>query len=394
MKISRITLSHHRLTLDPAFRAAWDSRPRHHLDACVIRIETDDGLVGIGAGGPMPGFIGHEDLFIGSDPRDLARHVQTIDALSFHYGRCWPLDLALWDLVGKITGQPCWRMLGGATRRLPLYASSGTVREPEAMAALAGRYMNDGFRAMKVRFDAEDWRGGIARIEAIREAVGDRLTLMVDLNRAWRMPWDQRPPLSFKDALHLARALEDLGVFWLEEPLHRGDLEGMAALRRATTLRIAGGEMAREMHELDQLIDRRCLDVLQPDVTLVGGITGLSRIGRRAAAAGLHFTPHTWGDGIGLMANAQLAGGIGGCQWLEFPFDPDGWTPERRDFMLRRTIVGDESGHLTLPEYPGLGIELDEERLAATARTEEVPTAVAEERRPHGLRRLFGWLGR
>jgi L-alanine-DL-glutamate epimerase-like enolase superfamily enzyme len=394
MKISRITLSHHRLALDPPFHAAWDSRPRRHVDASLIRVETDDGLVGLGSGDAMPGFIGHEELFIGQDPRDLDRHFQIIDNLSFHHGRCWPLDLALWDLLGKITGQPCWRLLGGAQRRIPLYASSGTAREPGAMTELAGRYLNEGFRAMKIRFNAPDWRVEIKRVEAVRDALGERMIIMVDANQAWRMPWDSRPAFRLKDALQLARALERLGVYWLEEPLHRGDLDGMAALRRATDIRIAGAEMAREMHDLEQLIRQHCLDVLQPDATLVGGITGLARIGRQAVAAGLQFTPHSWGNGVGLMANAQLVGGLGGCPWLEFPYDPEGFGVERRDFMLRAPLTGDGQGFLTLPDQPGLGLELDEERLAATARTGTVPTAVAESRRSHGIRRFFDWLGR
>ncbi|MDX1540726.1 MAG: mandelate racemase/muconate lactonizing enzyme family protein, partial [Geminicoccaceae bacterium] len=362
------------------------------VDASVIRVVTDDGLVGIGSGDPMPGFIGHEELFLGQDPRDLDRHFRIIDNLSFHVGRCWPLDLALWDLFGKIVGQPVWRLLGGATSKIPLYASSGAVREPKALAALASHYLDQGFRAMKVRFNAPDWRTEIEQIEAVREAVGERIEIMVDANQAWRMPWDSRPPYRLKDALQLARALETLDVYWLEEPLHRGDLAGLAALRRATSIRIAGAEMAREMHDLDQLIERGCLDVLQPDAALISGISGLSRLARRAEAAGVQFSPHTWGNGVGLMANAQLAGGVGGCPFLEYPYDPNGWTADRRDFLLSAPLQASSDGHLVLPDAPGLGIELDEERLRATAHGVPTPVAVAEAPSRGSVRRWFDWL--
>jgi L-alanine-DL-glutamate epimerase-like enolase superfamily enzyme len=222
-----------------------------------------------------------------------------------------------------------------------------------------------GFEALKVRFASPDWRRDLAGLEAIRRAVGDALILMVDTNRAWRMPWDPRPSPEFKDALALARALEELGVFWLEEPLHRGDLAGLAELRSHTRLRIAGGEMAREVHDLEALIAHRAVDLIQPDAALIGGMTGLARFARGALARGVGFTPHTWGNGITLMANAQLAAGVGGGPFLEYPYDPAGWTPDRRDFPLAEPIR-QLNGILELPEAPGLGLVLDEQRLQAT----------------------------
>jgi L-alanine-DL-glutamate epimerase-like enolase superfamily enzyme len=180
------------------------------------------------------------------------------------------------------------------------------------------------------------------------------------------MAWDVATPWSLKDALQVARALEDHGVYWMEEPLYRGDYEGMAQLRAATDLRIAGAEMTRELHELKTLIDRGCLDVLQPDAVLVGGITGLRRIAIMAQEAGLAFTPHTWGNGIGLMANIHLAAGIAGSPYLEFPYDPPEWTPERRDFMFSDPITVDSEGWITLSDRPGLGLTLDDDVLKRT----------------------------
>ncbi|QDL94454.1 mandelate racemase/muconate lactonizing enzyme family protein (plasmid) [Paroceanicella profunda] len=370
-RIVAIEISHHRLPLDPPFKASWDGRPRRHFDATIVRVHDSEGRTGIGSGDLMVGFEGNEELFIGQDPRHLERHYEVLSHIQFHGGRCWPLDLALWDLAGKITGEPVWRMLGGRADRVRLYASSGVLRDPGAMAGQAEHFLAAGFRAMKVRFTSSaggrgGWREDLAALEAIRARVGDRMELMVDCNQGWRMPWDTSAPWTMKDALEVARALEPLDIHWMEEPLHRGDRRGMAALRAATPLRIAGGEMTRELHEFRDLIEGRCLDVLQPDVALVGGITGLRRVALMAREAGLTFTPHSWTNGIGVLANAHLAAGIGDVPFLEWPFDPPEWSPERRDYPLASPLRA-EDGWLTLPHTPGLGLTLDEDRLAALA---------------------------
>lgn len=365
MKITGIAISHHRIPLDPPFHAAWDSRPRTSFQCTIVRVTTDEGLVGIGSGDLMLGFAGHEHLFIGRDPLDLARHNRIIDNLSFHYGRCWPLDLALWDLAGKIRGEPCWKLLGGSSGRVRVYASSGTLRSPQAMADAAKQYVEWGFPALKIRFQRSDWREDVARVAAVRAAVGDRLVLMVDCNQGWRMPWDTAEPWSLETATEVARALDELGVYWVEEPLHRADYDGMRELRRRTKVRIAGGELNREMFEYDTLLAHDCLDVYQPDASLIGGLDALAPLARRVKERGLIFTPHTWGGGLAVIANAHLAAGVGGVPYLEFPFDPPEWTLERRDFMLTKPFAA-TGGHIELSDGPGFGVELDEERLAAT----------------------------
>jgi L-alanine-DL-glutamate epimerase-like enolase superfamily enzyme len=366
MKITAIKQTRHRLPLDPPFVPSWDSRPRHHFDLDLVRVETDEGPFGIGAGDSMAGFKGHEELFLGRDPLDLERHSRVIENLSFHYGRCWPLEVALWDLAGKILGQPVWRLAGGRAGAVQVYASSGSLRSPEELCDLARSVQEQGMPALKVRFHRADWRDDIAVLERLRDTVGDALELMVDCNQGWRMPWDTAQPWSYKDALRVARELEDLEVYWMEEPLHRGDYQGMRLLREQTDIRIAGGEMTRELHELRHLIEARCLDVLQPDAVVTGGIGGLSRIARMAVDCGLAFTPHTWGHGIGLAANAHLAAGAAASAYLELPHDPPSWTAERRDFGLVRPILPDAEGWIDLGDAPGLGLELDEGLLAHT----------------------------
>jgi L-alanine-DL-glutamate epimerase-like enolase superfamily enzyme len=365
-RIAAITITHHRLPLDPPFNASWDTQPRRHFDATVVRVSTDGGLTGVASGDRMLGFEGHEPLFIGQDPLALERHYRVLSNIDFHYGRCWPLDLALWDLAGKILRVPCWKLLGGLASRVRAYASSGTLRAPGAQADAAERYLEQGFPALKLRFHRGDWRDDVRALEAVRARVGERLELLVDCNQGWRMAWDTQAPWTFKDALAVARELERLKVYWMEEPLHRADYRGMRALREATDVRIAGGEMTRQLHELRELIAGGCVDVLQPDAALVGGITGLKRIAILAQEHHLLFTPHTWTNGMGVTANAHLVAGLADTPFLEFPYDPPEWSLSRRDYLMREPLTIDGKGWINLSEEPGMGYAPDEERLRAT----------------------------
>lgn len=366
MKITAIEITHHRLPLDPPFNASWDTRPRTHFDATIVRVKTDEGLEGIASGDTMTGFAGHEPMFVGQDPLAIERHYRILSNIQFHYGRSWPLDLALWDLAGKIAGQPVWKLLGGLSDRVRAYASSGTLRAPAALADAAEAYLAQGFKALKIRFHRGDWRADVAALEAVRARVGDRLELMVDCNQGWRMSWDAYAPWSLKDALQVAREMERIGVYWMEEPLFRADRDGMRRLREMVDVRIAGGEMTREIYEFRDLIRDGCLDVVQPDAALVGGISGLRRVAAMAEAANLVFTPHTWTNGMGVVANAHLTCGLADAPFMEFPFDPPEWSLDRRDFPMRAPLTIDADGFVVLSDRPGMGYELDEDRLAAT----------------------------
>ncbi len=366
MKIERIEITHHQLALDPPFPASWDPRPRERFPATVVRVHDDAGHVGIGSGDDMAGFEAHASLFVGEDPLDLDRHAQVLANLDFLGARPWPLDVALWDLAGHITGEPIWRMVGGESRRMRPYASSAVLREPAEMVGVAERARDAGFGALKLRFGRPSLDDDLEAVRSVRRALGDTLELMVDCNQGWRMPWDVRPPWKVGQALRVARELAELGVRWMEEPLHRGDYGGMARLRREGGVAIAGGELTRERHEFEVLLERDCLDVFQPDVVCCLGFAALRELAARVRERGHIFTPHTWGNGIGLVANLHLTAGTGGAPWLEVPWDPPEWTAARRDFPLRAPVEPDADGWLALSDAPGLGIELDEERLQAT----------------------------
>ena len=168
----------------------------------------------------------------------------------------------------------------------------------------------------------------------------------------------------------MAQELRQLGVYWMEEPLHRGDYDGYAALRRqAGDLRIAGGEMTREPYEFRELLTRGCLDVFQPDCVCSMGIGGLKDLAVQVVDAGHIFTPHTWGNGIGVLANAHLtAGTVGtaGARFLEYPLDGEEWSLSRRDYPLLEPVRVDEAGYINLSDAPGLGLELNEDLLRQT----------------------------
>ena len=351
------------IDLDPPFHAAWDPEPRRSFEATIVLVETDEGITGIGSGDTMDGFERYEHLFVGEDPLALERHVAALETITFHAGRYWPLEAALWDLAGKAEKKTVARLFGGRLSRIPAYASTGEQRSPAERAESALRVRDEGFKALKLRIDRTRLAEGVAAVEAVRDAVGDSMEIMVDLNQGWRMPGDVSPALDRGEVGRLAARLRDFGVFWLEEPLPREDIEGHATLRGDSGVRIAGGEMARTTTELEAFEAADALDVYQPDAVLSVGLLRGRELAERVIARRHFFTPHTWTNGIGLLANLHLTAGVGGGPYLEYPYDPPGWTPERRDFMLAEPVRVDSEGFLTVPDSFGLGFELADDLL-------------------------------
>ena len=361
VRISGIRLERLVMPLDPPFEAAWDPVPRRSFAATIVRVETDEGVVGIGSGDTMHGFEAFEHLFVGGDPLAIARHVRALETIDFHAGRYWPLEVALWDIVGQVAGLPVTTLFGGSVDGIPAYASCGMLLPPTARAESALRLRDEGFQALKIRVDPRRLDEGLAAVAATRDAVGDSMAIMVDLNQGWRMAGDTGRSLDPVAAREIAVRLADFGVLWLEEPLAGTDLRGLAALRAsAPGIRIAGGEMTRTLTELLAAVDADAFDVHQPDVVLAAGMLRTRTVAELALARNRWFTPHTWTNGIGLLANLHVAAGVGGGPFIEFPYDPPGWTPERRDFMLAEPIRPGPDGVLRVPTAPGLGIVLDE----------------------------------
>jgi L-alanine-DL-glutamate epimerase-like enolase superfamily enzyme len=330
----------------------------------VVEVHTDEGITGIGSGGVLTSLNTTAALFAGRDPLAIEQHVEMLKTIAFFMGRPWPIEVALWDIAGKAAGLPVYKLLGGHRDRLPAYASTGELRPAEQRVDDVLAMREAGFNAVKLRFHSPDPMDDIPTLEAVRQAVGGSMKIMVDANQGWRYPADLTPRWDLRTAITMARVMEAFDVYWLEEPLWNYDYDGLAELRRQANVRIAGGELNMGVHEFREYIRHGCLDVYQPDATFAGGITGAKKVAGMAQAAGLMFAPHTWSNGIGLMANLHLAAAVPNAPFIEFPYDPPNWTPEIRDYVLTEPIRIDANGDVMLPDKPGLGIELDEERIA------------------------------
>ena len=367
MLIEDIVITKHRLELNPSFPSSWDPHPLEKFETTVVRVIADNGTEGIASGDAMIGFERYRDLFIGESAFNFERHGRVLENICLFAARCWPLDLALWDLMGKVQNKPVYELLGGNSGKLRLYASTGVVRPPAEMAEQARVLVDEGFKAIKIRIGRRDLEKDVEALRAVRKEIGDDTEIMVDANQAWRMPWDVSDWWTYDDARVMIEKTKELRLYWLEEPLHRGDFEGLQQLRSIPDAPlIASGEMNTEYHELRHLMRTGCVDVLQTDCVYYGGITGLSKIAQEAESHGVTFSPHTWGNGIGFLANAHLSAGTQPSPYLEYAIDPPEWQVQVRDHMLSSPVMHDGNGYVDLGQKPGLGFELDEDILDRT----------------------------
>lgn len=373
MKIATVTADYVRAPLGSEFRPTWNAGVVQDAIATVlVRVETDDGLVGIGAGpcsGPAAATLIEDQfsqLLCGLDPFRIEEISRLTRPVANEYAWPWCVEMAIWDLLGKATGQPVYKLLGGYNTELPAYASLGEWRDAETRVADIARLKDEGFRAVKLRFRGDTVQEDIAIARRVRDAYQD-MTLMVDANQGHTMPGSIRIRVwDMKTALYVADALAELDVAWLEEPLPRRQYRELAELTRLARLPIAGGELNLRMDEFTTLIERRCYDIIQADAAFSEGIWGCRKIAGMAEAFGLPFIPHTWSNGIGLLANAHLAASLPNCAWLEIPYDPPAFTHAGRDRLLAESpLQVDPDGMVRIPERPGLGIVLDEDVLAA-----------------------------
>jgi L-alanine-DL-glutamate epimerase-like enolase superfamily enzyme len=259
------------------------------------------------------------------------------------------VDIALWDLQARRAQQPLWRLLGGTSPRVKVYASG---LNPDRPADVAAARRNEGFRAFKLKVGFGRERD-VANVGALRAALGDGVDLMVDANQAW----------SVDTAIDMARALEPFYIGWLEEPL-RADRpwSEWQTLREHTGIPLAAGENLAGDAVFDAALAANVLSIVQPDIAKWGGFTRGVPLARRVLAAGARFCPHWLGGGIGLLASAHVLAAVGGGGMLEVDANPN---PLRAATCGPLASVTDGAG--VLNNRPGLGIEPDLASLQAYA---------------------------
>jgi len=243
---------------------------------------------------------------------------------------------------------------------VPAYASCIEVSTPQQRAEDVLRLRADGWRACKLRIHEPTLKADIAQIEAVRRAIGDELTLLVDANQA-QLPGTLQPLesviWSYERALQTARELERWGVYWLEEPLDRYDFDNLTRLCAAVDILIAGGENNRGLHEYRWLIERNCYDVLQPEA-MVGET--MSQIRKACGLAEMHHklcAPHHGGGGLGFIAHLHLCAAIPNCPYVEVFHDLPGFSSDVFQWYLAEPVRLDPvDGCMAVPDKPGLGV--------------------------------------
>jgi L-alanine-DL-glutamate epimerase-like enolase superfamily enzyme len=377
VKITAVRASWLRAPIPPERQHVSDFGRNDSFNTCLVEVETDAGLTGLGEAKVGVGNLGNyagvvetirrelAPIIIGRDPRDVTALWEAMyNGSRAHYvareGRTFPIvgrrgvtisaisgvDIALWDLLGKSLGQPIWRLLGGRVReRVPAYASGGWA-PVGAIGKQLRQYVERGHRAVKMRVGLQDAsvEDSAARVREVRETLGPGIAIMADAHGTW----------SVREAQRFTRKVADCDLAWLEEPVSPDNLPGQAEVRAATDIPIASGESEQTRFAFRDLIAARAADILQPDVAIAGGITECVRICALAAAHGLTVAPHLWGSAILFAAGLQLAVATPCVTMLEFT---------RGDNPLLHELVQEpfdlRDGFVHAPDRPGLGITLN-----------------------------------
>jgi len=382
MKITRIETFQLKAPLGE--KRFWSSQCAFgHRKSLLARIETDEGLVGWGEGGqygpamPVASMV-HQvfaPMLLGRDPcqvevmwdrlysatRDFGRKGTTIEAIS-------AVDIALWDIFGQAQGLPVSALMGGAFRsEVETYATGLYYRGDrdealtleENLPALreeAEGYLQQGFRAVKMKIGLLSPPDDLKRVAAVRETIGADMLLMVDANHAYQS----------HIAVQMARDMEQYDVFWFEEPVLPEDLEGYRQVKSATRIAIAGGECEYTRYGFAKWLTERALSIIQPDLSCAGGLSETRRIAAMASAFHVQCIPHVWGSAVALAAGLHLVAVLPPSPHTARTMAPYNepmleWdtnhNPLRTDLLTEPILP--VQGKVAVPDAPGLGIEID-----------------------------------
>jgi L-alanine-DL-glutamate epimerase-like enolase superfamily enzyme len=334
----------------------------------VVEVVTDEGLIGVGSTFTSSHLVGAavkllRPFLIGERTDEPARVSEKLRQHTFWQGRGGSvehaisgIDIALWDLFGKIMNQPVARLLGGIYRTKIKPYGSLLFDEVDPLREKLKAAVARGFRAIKLGwkpFGRRDAKTDEQLVRTARETVGPNVELMVDAGGS-----DAFWPHGYKWALRTAQMLAAYDVVWFEEALRPDDLAGFAELRRHSPVPIATGEVFTRRQSFWPLFDQKCVDIVQPDCTKCGGLTEAWRIAWGAYEHGVQWVPHGWNTAIGLAADIQLACAMPVAKYVEF-LTPSPYVDE----LITEPFRPDADGLLTLPDKPGLGIELNRDAL-------------------------------
>lgn len=375
LKISQVEPIWLRAPIPEAKQHRNDSGVVRKVETVLVRITTDEGLVGYGEarseGGATVALI--NDVFaprlVGQDPADITRlwegfYNGTRGGHALAEGHAFPatlvrrglgmsaiagIDMALWDIKGQALGTPVWQLLGGKVRdRVPVYASGGWTDEDRIGAELGGYVEGGGFRAVKMRVGAADgsFAASVRRVEAAREALGPDIGLAVDAHAGYTVA----------EAKRFSRLVRDLDLLWFEEPVSPDDLAGAREVRAATDVPIAAGERAVTRFDHLALLDHKTVDVLQPDLAICGGITEGVRIAALATAYNVRVAAHVWDSCVLYAASLAFTVATPGAFIMEQCMSHN---PLLNELAADPVKVVD--GFVMPPDAPGLGIALNED---------------------------------
>ena len=360
MKITDIKLVQLRLVKDLGHYIDFNMRPRNYRlgGGSYCEVHTDQGLAGIGPGFDESLLAGFKNQLVGEDPFEIERHAAGLISPRQRGGA--GVEVALWDLIGKAADQPLWKLWGGVKQRIKPYASLMALGTPEERAARAARLHSEGWQAIKFRCRFPEMRDDIRMIELTRKAVGDDWILTADANMAGASFLSSGVVWDFKRALETARAYQELGMFWLEEPLPRYDYDHLAELNRQCSMYIAGAEFNMGLHEFRDLLELGCLDIIQPEI-MASGVNNCRKSAVIAESMGKYCIPHNGDRGLGTICQFHLVGALPNAPYAELQHEePVGDYKNGFFIMEDPPLVGDD-GYLRLPDKPGLGVSIKQD---------------------------------
>lgn len=363
MKITNVGAIRLRAAIPTEGQVFSRSGVRNHRSTTLVKIDTDEGVSGFGSSsgnGELIEFIVArvlKPLLIGMDPTSIDEIWDKAYVRGGHkeFGTrgvgvvaMSGVDIALWDILGKVRGLPLYQLIGEKCRdKVPVYATALYPEEPVNVAKRARDFADQGFHGVKIKVGF-DLQQDVRIVRAVRQELGKDFMVMTDANQGYTVDV----------ALEASEAFAESGVFWLEEPLFVEDIEGHARLREQGKTPIAVGENLQMRYAFENFVARGAVDFLQPDVARAGGITEIRKIAAMGAAHGRPISFHTWGDAIALAASVHLSAAIKECIVMELDYT---YNPLRAELL--RDPLELQRGYLRPPEGPGLGVEVEPDAL-------------------------------